>query len=60
MNINISQVVVSIGNHTRNTRINIYHDSHRYEERAHCREYNVAFVLIITTLSQVSTSWFIP
>lgn len=60
MNIDISQIVVPICNNTRNPRININHDRHRNEERAHCGENNVALILIVTTLSQISPSWLVP
>lgn len=42
--------VVSRCEHTTNARVNVQHHRHRYEEWAHCREYDISFVVIVAAL----------
>lgn len=51
MNFDFSHVIVTLGHHTGYTNINVYHYSHWYKERAHCREHNISLILIVTTFT---------
>lgn len=61
VNFNFCHVIMPSGNHTRYTRIHIHHNSHWYEKWAHCREDDIALILIISAFIVLfSPSMIIP
>lgn len=54
------KLIVSLGDHTRYSCININHDHHGYEERAHGRKHNVSGVTIVTAHLVHVLSRFVP
>lgn len=60
VNTYVGHIVVPGCNDTGNSCIHINHDCHRYEEGAHGREDDVAFVLVVAALPQVPASRLVP
>jgi hypothetical protein len=51
---------VSSGNHTGYPRVDIHHDSHGEEERAHGGEDHVARVLVVAAHATLVVVWLVP
>jgi hypothetical protein len=51
---------VSLGHHTGDSGVDIYHHGQWDEERAHCRKDNIAPVVVIATGFVFVVIWVIP
>ena len=41
---------MSLSHHTRDSRVDVYHDSQWDKERAHCRKHNITLVVDVATV----------